>query len=294
VIQATANRIRSDNLTERIPVGEVKDEISQLSRFLNQMFDRLEASFAEIRRFTADASHELKTPLSLVRLHAERMLVSGGLAPAQKESVHVQLEELARVNRIIDELLFLSRADARAITVEMKEQDPAAFLQIFAQDANALAEHHGRCFSYTHEGQGRVAFGEQRMRQVLLNLLANAINVSPPQGRITLASKLSGDLWCLTVDDEGPGLDEEQRSRVFERFVRFSQPGADDRGSGLGLAICRSIVQLHRGRIFATAGQSGRGLQVVIEIPVGAAAATERTTWPEPADREHNVVKSFA
>ena len=172
VIQATANRIRSDNLNERIPVGDVRDEISQLARFLNQMFDRLETSFAEIRRFTADASHELKTPLSLVRLHAERLLVNDYLAPAQKESVHVQLEELARVNRIIDELLFLLRADAQAVSVDMKNQRPATFLQAFGQDASALAEHHGRHFSYTHVGDEALPFGEQRMRQVLLNLLA--------------------------------------------------------------------------------------------------------------------------
>src|SRR5262249_59400065 len=134
------------------------EEISQLARFLNQMFDRLETSFAEIRRFTADASHELKTPLALVRLHAERLLVNGNLDPLQKESIQDQLEELARVNRIIDELLFLSRADAQAISVDLKEQGPAAFLQMFAQDASVLAEHHGSQFSYTHEGGGRVAF----------------------------------------------------------------------------------------------------------------------------------------
>jgi len=273
VIQATANRIRSDNLNERIPVGDVKDEISRLARFLNQMFDRLETSFSEIRRFTADASHELKTPLSLVRLHAERLLVNGNLEPAQKEAVHVQLEELARVNRIIDELLFLSRADAQAITVDMKEQAPAAFLQGFAQDASALTEHHGRRFSFTHEGDGTVAFEEKRMRQVLLNLLANALNASPPEGRITLHSKLSEDVWRITVDDEGPGLSAEQRTRIFERFVRFNQSGSEDKGSGLGLAICRSIVQLHRGRIFAAPGESGRGLQMVIEIPAAATSA---------------------
>jgi signal transduction histidine kinase len=294
VIQATANHIRSDNLTERIPVGEVKDELSQLARFLNQMFDRLEASFAEIRRFTADASHELKTPLSLVRLHAERLLVTGDLRPAQKESVQVQLEELARVNRIIDELLFLSRADARAVTVEMKEREPAAFLQSFAQDANALAEYHGRCFSYTHEGEGVVAFGEARMRQVLLNLLANALVVSPPKGRITLSSKLSEQLWRIQVDDEGPGLGPEQRDRMFERFVRFNQPGSDGRGSGLGLAICRSIVQLHRGRIFAAPGQNGRGLQMVIEIPAGAGLPTGGTTDPERAAGAADAMESVA
>jgi signal transduction histidine kinase len=273
VIQATATRIRSDNLNERIPVGDVKDEISRLARFLNQMFDRLETSFSEIRRFTADASHELKTPLSLVRLHAERLLVNGNLEPAQKEAVHVQLEELARVNRIIDELLFLSRADAQAITVDLKEQAPATFLHGFAQDASALAEHHGRHYLYTHEGEGTVAFEEKRMRQVLLNLLANALNASPPQGRITLHSKLFEDVWRITVDDEGPGLSAEQRTRIFERFVRFNHSGLEDKGSGLGLAICRSIVQLHRGRIFAAPGESGRGLQMVIEIPAVAAAA---------------------
>jgi len=285
VIQATANRIRSDNLNERIPVGEVKDEISQLARFLNQMFDRLETSFAEIRRFTADASHELKTPLSLVRLHAERLLVNDYLAPAQKEAVHVQLEELARVNRIIDELLFLSRADAHAISVDMKEQTPAAFLQAFAQDACVLAEHHGRHFSYMHDGEGTVPFGEQRMRQVLLNLLANAVSASPPDGRIRLRSALLADAWRITVDDEGPGLDAEQRSRIFERFVRFNQAGSDDKGSGLGLAICRSIVQLHRGRIFAEPGENGRGLQMVIEIPA-APSAPERNTRSDPSSLE--------
>ena len=272
LIQATANRIRSDNLNERIPVGAVKDELSKLARFLNQMFDRLERSFSEIRRFTADASHELKTPLSLVRLHAERLLVNGNLEPGQKESVHVQLEELARVNRIIDELLFLSRADAQAITVDLKEQGPAAFLQSFAQDASALAEHHGRRFTYTHEGEGTVAFEEKRMRQVLLNLLANALNASPPQGNITLRSEASNGVWRVSIEDEGPGLTPEQRVQIFERFVRFN-PASDDRGSGLGLAICRSIVKLHRGKIFAVEGRDGHGLRMVVEIPAAAAAA---------------------
>jgi two-component system heavy metal sensor histidine kinase CusS len=273
VIRDTANRIRSDNLKERIPVAVVKDEISQLAKLLNQMFDRLEVSFDQIRRFTADASHELKTPLSLVRLHAERLLMTGELAPAQRESIHVQLEELARVNQIIDELLFLSRADAQAIPVDLRSQTPAEFLQAFAQDASALAEHHGRRFSYTHEGDGTVDFEEKRMRQVLLNLLANALNVSPPGGNITLKSVLAGGLWQISVEDEGPGLDAEQRNKLFERFVRFGPQAASDKGSGLGLAICRSIVQLHKGRIFATQPETGRGLRMVIEIPAAGSAS---------------------
>ena len=267
VIRETANRIRSDNLRERIPVDDVKDEISELATLLNQMFDRLETSFDQIRRFTADASHELKTPLSLVRLHAERLLVNSPLDSAQREAVHVQLEELARVNQIIDELLFLSRADAQAIAVNLTPQGPAGFLHIFAQDAMALAEHHGKRYSYTHQGEGEVAFEEKRIRQVLLNLLANALNASPDGGRITLHSQLAGGIWQVSVEDEGPGLTAEQRGQLFERFARFGPKAASDKGSGLGLAISRSIVQLHKGRIFALPGDSGRGLKMVIEIP---------------------------
>ena len=269
-IRETANRIRSDNLKERIPVGDVHDEISDLARLLNQTFDRLEVSFDQIRRFAAEASHELKTPLSLVRLHAERVLMTSQLEPAQKESVHVQLEELARVNQIIDELLFLSRADAHAISVDFKNQGPAGFLHSFAQDAAALAEHHGSKFIYTHDGEGVVAFEEKRIRQVLLNLLANALNVSPPGGRVMLQSSLSEGVWRVSVEDEGPGLSAEQRLQIFDRFVRFGPQSPSDRGSGLGLAISRSIVQLHRGRIFATNRREGPGLRMVVEIPVAA------------------------
>src|SRR5207302_1317617 len=118
-----------------IEVPDVHDEISDLARLLNEMFDRLEVSFHQVRRFTADASHELKIPLSLISLHAEKMLVDGNLPPAQREAVQVQLEEIARLNRIIDELLFLSKADARAAKLDLRPQSPAPLVRAVAQDA---------------------------------------------------------------------------------------------------------------------------------------------------------------
>lgn len=269
-IRDTAIRIRSDNLSERIPVEDVHDEISDLARLLNQMFDRLESAFSQIRRFAADASHELKTPLSLVRLHAEKMLVDSELAPAHREAVHVQLEEITRLNQLVDDLLFLSRADAHAITINRKIQEPAPFLKNFSQDACALAEHHGCQFIWTHEGEGTVAFEKKWIRQVLLNLLTNALNISPSEGRITLRSILTDGVWRVSVEDEGPGLPEKEREQIFERFVRFNpQANEDNKGSGLGLAISRSIVDLHLGRIFAEAGTNGAGLRVVFEISTG-------------------------
>jgi two-component system heavy metal sensor histidine kinase CusS len=109
------------------------------------------------------------------------------------------------------------------------------------------------------------------MRQVLLNLLVNAIRVSPPGGRICLRSSFVSGHWRLSMEDEGPGLDAEQRERMFERFVRFGD-GAGDRlpGTGLGLAICRSIVGLHGGRIQAAPAQAGQGLEVDIVLPAAA------------------------
>ena len=271
-IQATANRIRSDDLSQRIPVGDVKDEIAQLSAFLNQMFDRLEMSFAEIRRFAAEASHELKTPMSLVALHAERLIVSDGLTPQQRDSVAVILEELGRVNRIIDELLFLSRADAGAVLVELRAQSPAALLNTFGQDASALAEHGGKVFAWSHRGEGEVNIDGPRIRQVLLNLLTNALRVCPPGGVVYVDSTLAAGAWRVSMVDEGPGLTPEECERIFERFVRLPSPGQDQRGSGLGLAICRSIVSMHKGKIWATSRDVGRGLRVVIEIPAAPAA----------------------
>ena len=277
-IQATALRIRSDNLAERIPVAHVADEVSQLARFLNQMFDRLETAFAEIRRFAADASHELKTPLSLVRLHAERLLMSGELNAPQREAMQVQLEELARVNQIIDELLFLSRADANAINIEMKDCDPAVFLQSFEQDACVLAEHQGQTFNCQHQGAGSVQINQGRMRQVLLNLLVNALNVSPPKGVVSLSSVLADGLWRLSMQDDGPGLSPEQCERIFERFVRLAAAGAAYSGSGLGLAISQSIVKLHKGTIRATSSGTGRGLRMVIELPTASRVAEAAPT----------------
>ncbi|OOG48317.1 two-component sensor histidine kinase [Rhodanobacter sp. C06] len=276
LIGETANRIRSDNLTERIGVTGVDDEISDLARLLNQMFDRLESSFTQVRQFSAEVSHELKTPLSLVRLHAEKLLADGNLDPTQEEAVLVQLEELARVNHMVDELLFLSRAEAQGVRMSLVPQDPHRFLQNFEQDVRALAEHQGRRLRYTHRGEGVVAFEERWLRQVVLNILTNALRASPPGGLITLRSEFVPRYWRVSVEDEGPGLTMDQCERAFDRFVRFHQSGEEDRGSGLGLAICRSIIQLHNGRIYAEPRADGRGLRVVFELP----ASDEREQNP--------------
>jgi signal transduction histidine kinase len=278
LIQETANHISSDNLSERIPVAAVEDEISDLARLLNQMFDRLESSFNQVRRFTAEASHELKTPLSLVRLQTEKTLMDGGLNPAQEESLHIVLEEVSRLNRIIEQLLFLSRAEADAITLARKSQDPRDFMESFVLDARVLADSRGVRLADVHAGSGLVEFDPHWLRQVLLNLLANALNYTPVGKCVTLTSQVSERSWRIAVEDEGPGVPAEERDRIFERFVRLAHPTQHEKGSGLGLAICRSIITLHQGRIWAEARPAGTGLCVIFELPV--AATVEPGTRP--------------
>ena len=269
LIQETANRIRSDNLSERIPVSDVRDEMSGLARLLNEMFDRLESSFQQVRRFSAEASHELKTPLSLVRLQSEKLLADGGLTAEQEEAVQVQLEEISHLNQIIEELLFLSRAEAQAIDTNFRNEDPSAFLKAFAADARMLAEHAGVRFEETIEGSDQVRFDPKWMRQVLLNLITNALKFSPQGSLLTLESDFTVDAWRLAVEDEGPGVAPEQQKRIFERFVRIGpESSASTSGSGLGLAICRSIIELHHGVIHAETGKRKSGLRVVCEIPL--------------------------
>ncbi len=286
LIRETANRIRSDNLSERIPVRDVRDELADLTRLLNQMFDRLETAFVQVRRFADEASHELKTPLSLVRLHAEKMLTEGNLPTEQAEAVLVQLEEIARLNQIIDELLFLSRAEADAIVFNRRVQHPATLIESFRPDAQALTSYHGLCFACGHEGDGQVAYEEKWLRQVLLNLLTNALRVSPPGGAIRLRSTLTEGLWRVAVEDEGPGLPPELHERIFDRFVRFNVPENADKGSGLGLTICQTIISKHGGRIFAEDGTGGRGLRMVFEIPAAAGGAAKASaSAPHPSNR---------
>jgi signal transduction histidine kinase len=269
IIQETANRIRSDNLSQRIPVSEVRDEISDLARLLNEMFDRLESSFNQIRRFSAEASHELKTPLSLLRLEAEKLLLNEGLTPDQHEAVQVQMDEISRLEQIIEDLLFLSRAEAQAVTLAVRHCNCSEFLEAFVPDARVLAEHRAVRFAARIERGEPADFDPKWIRQVLLNLLTNGLNVSPRGSLVTLESEFTVDGWHVAIEDEGPGVPADQRERIFERFVRLPSAGAEVvEGSGLGLAIVRVIIQLHRGTIRAEAGPRKGGLRVIFELPL--------------------------
>ena len=267
-IEETARRIGADNLRERIAVPAGKDELAGLSTLLNEMFDRLEASFEQVRRFTADASHELKTPLALIRLNADRLRARVVNDAEAAEGLEDLLEEIGRMNRIIESLLFIAKAESGTLALEMKEQAVAEWLGPFAEDARVLAEDRGARFELARNDAGAMRLEPALMRQLLLNLVGNALNVSAAGGVVALESVHTERGWWFIVTDEGPGLAEENLGRIFERFVRFeAQAGGEMRGTGLGLAICRSIVELHGGTIRAENRKDGRsGLRVTVEL----------------------------
>ncbi len=270
-IHDTAARIRADNLGERIPVPESRDELAALAGLLNRMFDGLESSFRQVKRFTADASHEFKTPLSLMRLNAERLRSTLPADSEEAAAVGEILEEIERLRRITEGLLFLARVEGGAFAPSTSEISAESLVADFGEDAVALGEDRGVRFAISRSDNGIVRCEPTLIRQLLLNLATNAFRVSPPGSCVELESALDERLWRLSLSDEGPGLPPGQLERIFERFVRYPSAGNGrdaDPGHGLGLAICRSIATLHGGTIRAENRTPHSGLRVVVEIPV--------------------------
>ncbi len=271
-IERTARRIDADTLGERIPVPPGRDELADLTVLLNRMFDRLEGAFDQVRRFTADASHEFKTPLALVRLNAEKLRPRLAGDPDGLATLEDLLEEIAQLHRIIESLLFLSRAEGGALAPKVRRVEVAEFVRDFAEDALALAQDRSVTFSAEVAAVGTLSVEPVLLRQLLLNLLTNALAVSPPGGSVQLRVERNAATWGFTIEDEGPGLAPDQLDRIFERFVRFDSTGGREnpRGHGLGLAICRTIARMHSGRIWAENRTDRSGLRMKVELPAAA------------------------
>jgi signal transduction histidine kinase len=273
-IHDTAARIRADNLGERIPMPHGRDELAALVGLLNRMFDRLEGSFTQVKLFTADASHELKTPLTAIRLQIEKLRLRCGDDPEATTAIGEVLEELERVRRITESLLFLAKAESGTFALTKVQVPADELVRDFADDARALAEDRGVGFIVARNDAGQVWCEPTLLRQLLLNLATNALRVSGPGKVITLDSILGPGRWRLVVCDQGPGLPPAQLERIFDRFQRYGptsgNPGLES-GTGLGLAICRSIATLHGGSIHGENRGDDAGFRVVVDLPIDAA-----------------------
>lgn len=269
-IQKTASRIGIGNLSERIEVPHTSDELDRLVLFLNEMFGRLESAVLQAQRFAADASHELKTPLSLLRLRTEALLSSETVLTEEGANELVeQLNDIERLATVVDELLLLSKSEAGVLKLDISEHSTVGFLEDFAGDAQALCEDAGIEFTLDDQYRRTVPFDEVWIRHTLFNLLSNSLKFSGKGSHIGLSSRAESDSWILRFTDEGPGVEESKLARIFDRFYSDSL-GTEAGGSGLGLALSRSIIAQHRGTIRALNRESRSGLCIEIRLPLSS------------------------
>ncbi len=247
-----ARAIDADNLSVRLPVGHPGDEIARLVESVNAMLARLEQSFRRVKQFAGDASHELRTPLAILRGETEVTLRWARDAEEYRRTLESNLEEIDRMGRIIDDLLALARSDAGELPLEVKEISLSDLLQELYLDGNTLGEAKGiRVFLHLDVGgEIRIRGDELRLRQMLLNLISNAIKYTLPKGRVDISLTVVGGEAVVSVSDTGIGIPAKHLPHIFDRFYRIDKArNRADGGTGLGLAITKSIVEAHAGRI---------------------------------------------
>jgi heavy metal sensor kinase len=242
------------NLHRRLSVANERDELGQLAKTFNQVLERLEASFEQQRRFMADASHELRTPVAILQGEAEVTLSQPERSPGEyRETVAILREESQRLAHIIDDLFTLARADAGQYPLTLRD----AYLDELASEAlvraRSLALSKSIVLQPAIEENLPIQADEALLGRMLLNLLDNAIKYSPSGSTVTLSCRRDGNRYLLSVSDNGPGIPVELQPRIFERFFRAdkarSRSEGETGGAGLGLSIARWIVEAHKGHL---------------------------------------------
>jgi len=246
-------KIHDRNLSERLPHSGNGDELDRLTDVFNAMTARLDGSFQHIREFTLHASHELKTPLTILRGELETALHDEQSSATQKERLASQIDEIERLAKIVDGLTLLTKADAGQITLKCESVRLDELVRESFADAKILAQPQrievrlDRCDETTVTGD------RHRLRQLLLNLADNAVKYNRPGGTVNFSLLRDGTTAALQISNSGAGLAPEVQARVFERFFRgdASHNNAVE-GCGLGLSIAQWIVLAHAGKIFFT------------------------------------------
>lgn len=263
----TARQVSGDQLARRVEVANPDDELGQLAATLNDMLGRLERSFEEMRRFTADAAHELRTPLAVIRNEAEVALRQPRSGEEYGRALESVLEEAARLGRLADELLFLCRQDAGLGPRPDGPVELGPLLEEVVGNMRPLAQEKGAELTLEVGPGGAVVGDGGQFRRVFYNLLDNGVKYTPPGGRVLICCRREGGEAVVTVEDTGVGIAEEHLPHIFGRFYRVDQARTlGEGGAGLGLAICRSVVQAAGGSI-AVSSRVGAGTKFTIRLP---------------------------
>jgi heavy metal sensor kinase len=264
---AEAGTITAFRLDRRLQIGKHGDELDRLAMTLNVMIARLERSFEEIRRFTADAAHELRTPLAVIHNAAEVALSTPREAEQYRRFLEDILEEEERIKRLAEQLLFLCREDAGLTPGVRQPISLDAIVRQAAEPMGVLAAAGGVSLKTDDVSPCWVSGDPDSLRRLLFNLLDNAIKYTSQGGRVEVRCGGHERSVTLTVSDTGVGIPSEHIPHIFERFYRIDPARSREAGgTGLGLAICRAIVEAHGGTIELESAL-GSGTKVVVNLP---------------------------
>jgi heavy metal sensor kinase len=264
----TARDISGTNLDSRLPKLTTGDELQRLSDTLNEMLERIETAFLRVTQFTADASHELRTPVSLIRTEAELALRRSRGEAEYQEALRSILLESERTTVLIEQLLALARADSGRETLHMEPVNLGDAIRQVVDGWNQVAEIRNLQFSCSAAQDSFVLGDAAALRRLLDLLLDNAFKYTPSPGTVRLSLERKGENAVLLVQDSGTGISGEELSKIFERFYRADKARSrDPGGAGLGLAIAKWIVTQHRGSI-SVESDPGQGSAFRVELPV--------------------------
>ena len=266
-ITSKAELITHHNLAERLPVARSGDELERLATSLNRMITRLDEAFQQSKRFVADASHELRTPLTVLRSELESLAHNPLAASDPYERLGSLLQPVERLSKTVERLFALSRLDAGEAQTEWVAIDLGELVANTADQMLLLAA--DKRISVTCEAEVRVVVtgDRSRLKQVVVNLLDNAIKYTPVDGAVHLRVGMADGRASLTVEDSGIGIPSEALPHVFERFYRVDTTrSADTGGAGLGLAIVKTICDAH-GAAVRVASALGRGSSFHVTFP---------------------------
>jgi two-component system, OmpR family, sensor kinase len=267
---AQASRISGSNLDARLEIGDAAAELTTLASSFNELLARIDQSFEGMRRFVADASHELRTPVAVIRGEADVALANNRSAAEYRESLAIILDESRRLSVLVDDLLNLARADASRVTLRTQPFYWNDLLSECCRSMQSLAAARRIDLAYraAHDAPDVPFDGdEELLRRMTLNLLDNAIRYTPPGGRVSAELEGRADGVLLRISDTGIGIPPEAAPHVFERFFRADKARSRENGGfGLGLAIVKWIAESHRGAV-ALASQPGAGSVFTVTLP---------------------------
>lgn len=279
-ITDASREITSYNLSRRLPVARTDDEIEHLSVVLNQMIARMDEAFQHARRLTADASHELRTPLTIMRVELESISREAKLDAATHEKVATVLDETVRLADTVDGLFAITRLEAGEALTDVSRLDLSDLATSTADQMSLLAEEKQITIHLDTANELEVTGDRFRLKQVIVNLLDNAIKYTPEGGKITLATRSADGQAVMEVCDNGPGIPASALGQVFNRFFRADSVRTHTvSGTGLGLSIVRSICLAHGGTVEASNRPEG-GCRITVRLPLPAPVHTqEAVPW---------------